>query len=189
MDLIRCFVAIEIQNELKTKIDDYILTLKQIAPKIKWINAKNLHLTLKFLGEIPQELLSQVQSELSAVSNVVNPFEMSVSSAGFFPNQLKPRVVWLGLQNDSNNSIFKLHEWIDERLEPLGFEREKRRFSPHLTLGRIKVPGDYQDLSEYINQNKFHSTRINVSRVVLMKSVLKPMGPKYTQIKSYLFEV
>ena len=61
MDLIRCFVAIEIQNELKTKIDDYILTLKQIAPKIKWINAKNLHLTLKFLGEIPQELLTQVQ--------------------------------------------------------------------------------------------------------------------------------
>ena len=189
MELTRCFVAIEISNDLKIKIDDFILSLKQFAPKIKWVKANSLHITLKFLGEISQDLLTQVQNELFAVSNVVNPFEMSISGAGFFPNQNKPRVVWLGLVNENNNSIFKLHEWIDKRLESLGFEREKRRFSPHLTLGRIKFPDNFHDLSEYINQNKFHSSRFNVTQVVLMKSVLNPIGAEYSQIKSYPFEV
>ena len=188
MDLIRCFVAIEIPDELKSKIDDYVFSLKQFAPKIKWIKAKSLHITLKFLSEIPQNLLQQVQNELSTVSNIVNPFEMSIRGAGFFPNQNKPRIVWLGLQNDNNNSIFKLHEWIDIKLEPLGFEREKRRFSPHLTMGRIKFQDNYHDLSEYINQNEFHSSAFNVSQIVLMKSVLRPAGAEYSQIKTYLLE-
>jgi RNA 2',3'-cyclic 3'-phosphodiesterase len=188
MDLIRCFVAIEIPDELKSKIDDYIFSLKQFAPKIKWIKANNLHITLKFLREVPQNLLQKVQSELSAVSNIVNPFTMSIRGAGFFPNQNKPRVVRLGLQNDKKNSIFKLHEWIDKKLDPLGFEREKRRFSPHLTLGRIKFPDNYHDLSEYINQNEFRSSSFNVSQIVLIKSVLRPTGAEYSQIKTYPFE-
>jgi len=189
MELIRSFVAIELPNDIKSKIDDYIFELKQIAPKIKWIKAKNLHITLKFLGEIPQDLLNKVQNELLSISKVVSPFDLYVSDAGFFPNPFKPRVVWLGLQNESNNSIFKLHEWIDKKLEPLGFEREKRRFSPHLTLGRIKLAGNYQELTEYINQNEFHSSNFNISQVVLMKSVLKPAGAEYSRIKSYPFEV
>ena len=185
MQLNRCFVAVEIPDELKILIDEYISSLKKISPDIKWIKAKNLHVTIKFLGEIPQGLLSKVQSELSGISNVVKPFEMSVGDAGFFPNQFKPRVIWLGMQNDNNNSLFKLHKWIDEKLEPLGFEREKRRFSPHLTLGRIKLPANHQSLTEYINQHKFQIYKINVSDVVLMKSILKPGGVEYSKIKDY----
>ncbi|MCK5033495.1 MAG: RNA 2',3'-cyclic phosphodiesterase [Calditrichia bacterium] len=188
MELSRCFVAIEISDELKTIIDNYIISLKQIAPEIKWIKAKNLHLTIKFLGEIPPDLLLKVQEELSGISNVVNPFKMSISDVGFFPNQFKPRVVWLGLQNDKNNSIFKLHEWIEEKLEPLGFEREKRRFSPHLTLGRIKFTGKYQDLTEYINQHKFQSYNFKILEVVLMRSLLKQSGAVYSQLKTYSLE-
>ena len=189
MELIRCFVAIEIPEELKNKIDDYISSLKQIAPEIKWIKAKNLHITLKFLGEIQQELLFQVQDELSAIPKVVNPFKISISEVGFFPNQFKPRVVWLGLHNDNNNSIFKLHEWIDKKLESLGFEREKRRFSPHLTLGRIKLASNYQQLVEYINQHKFQSYSFNIPEVVIMKSMLKPTGAVYSQLKTFSLEV
>jgi len=189
MDLIRCFVAIEIPDDLKSKIDQYIYSLKQIAPKIKWIKARNLHITLKFLGEIPQNLVQQVQNELLGITKIVNPFNMSIQDSGFFPNQNKPRVVWLGMQNNGNNSIFKIHEWIDNRLEPLGFDKEKRRFSPHLTLGRIKFPGNYSELAEYISQNEFQSFDFKVNEVVLMKSVLKPSGAEYLKIKSYPFEV
>jgi len=189
MDLIRCFVAIEIPDDLKIRIDDYIFSLKQISPKIKWIKAKNLHITLKFLGEIPEKTLIQLQNKLSTVSEVTEPFEMSVQGAGFFPNKNKPRVVWLGLQNDNNNSIFKLHEWIDKKIESLGFEREKRRFSPHLTLGRIKFPDNHSELAEYINQNEFQSSVFKVNEVVLIKSVLRPTGAEYSQIKNYPFEV
>lgn len=187
MDLIRCFVAVELPYELRLKIDDYIISLKKIAPKIKWIKAKNLHITLKFLGEIPQSSLQKVQNEMSAVTNVVNPFEMSIQGAGFFPVQNKPRVVWLGLGNE-NNSIFKLHEWIDKKLEPLGFEREKRRFSPHLTLGRIKFSDNFRHLSEYIHQNEFASSKFIVNQILLMKSELKPTGAEYSQIINYSLE-
>ena len=185
MEVIRCFVATEIPNELKTKIEEYILSLRKISHDIKWIRAKNLHITLKFLGEIPQELLLKVQSELSGISNIVKPFKLSIGDVGFFPNQYKPRVIWLGRQNDVNNSLFKIHEWIDENLEPLGFEREKRRFSPHLTLGRIKSPGDYKHLKEYFNKYKFQTYNFKISDVVLMKSVLKPSGAEYSKLKVY----
>ena len=89
MDLIRCFLAIEIPEDLKSKIDDYIFELKKISPKVKWIKALNLHITLKFLGEIHKELLQQVQNELSDISNIVTQFEMSIRRAGFFPNPKK----------------------------------------------------------------------------------------------------
>jgi 2'-5' RNA ligase len=185
MEKIRCFIAIEIPDELKAKIEDYIQELKPIAPKIKWINAKNLHITLKFLGELNQGLLLKVQNELSGISSVVNPFEMYINGAGFFPNHFKPRVVWLGLQNNEDNSINKLHEWMDQKLEALGFKTEKRRFSPHLTLGRIKQVSNYQELNEYINLHKFHSSVFNITRIVLMKSVLRSTGAEYSQLTSY----
>ena len=188
MDLIRCFIAIEIPDELKARIEKYISSLKQISPKIKWIKSTNLHITLKFLGEIQQDLLKQVQNELHDVTKIVNPFSMSVKNTGFFPNQFKPKVVWLGLQNDTKNSVFKLHEWIDNKLEPIGFKREKRRFSPHLTIGRIKFPDNIQELTKYINQYEFESCQFNVDQVVLMKSELKPFGAIYSKIKIYNFE-
>ena len=186
MDKIRCFIATELPLELKLKIDTYIDSLRNISPQIKWIKAKNLHITLKFLGEIPYELIEKIHNELSDVSTIVNPFEMSVRGTGFFPNQNKPRVIWLGLQNDSKNSIFKLHEWIDKKLQALGFEREKRRFSPHLTLGRIKFPDNIQKLSEFINKNEFKSEFFKVDQIILMRSELKPTGAEYSQIKNYM---
>ena len=188
MDLIRCFVAIEIPDYLKSKIDQYTNSLKQVAPKIKWIKARNLHITLKFLGEIPHTMVQQVQNELFGITKIVQSFEMSIQGAGFFPNQYKPRVIWLGIQNDENHSIFKLHEWVDKKLEPLGFVREKRRFSPHLTLGRIKFPGNYSELADFINQNEFQPSVFKINEVVLMKSVLKPTGAEYSKIISYSFE-
>jgi RNA 2',3'-cyclic 3'-phosphodiesterase len=185
VELIRCFVAVEIPDELKILIDEYISSLRKISPDIKWIKANNLHITLKFLGEIPKDLLSKIQKELLGISNVVKPFAMSIGDAGFFPNQFKPRVIWLGMQNDNNNSLFKIHKWIDEKLENLGFEKEKRRFSPHLTLGRIKVAGNFKLLTEYINHYKFHKYKFNVSDVILMKSLLKPSGAEYSKINVY----
>lgn len=189
MDLIRCFVAVEIPGNLKQKIDQYIISLKQISPKIKWVKAKNLHITLKFLGEIQVDLLNKVKHELSGISKIVKPFQMSLHGSGFFPNQNNPRIVWLGLQSDNDNLIFKLHEWIDKKLETLGFNREKRRFSPHLTTGRIKIQDNIPELANYINQNKFQSSAFNVDQIVLMKSELKPSGAEYSKLETYSFEV
>jgi len=184
---IRCFAAIEIPNDIKQEIDLYVQNLKEIAPEIKWVKARSLHITIKFLGEIEPDLCDSVKTSLDGISDVASSFKIKISDSGAFPNYNRPRVVWLGLSPSPGDALFNIFKWIDNNLSDLGFEKEKRKFSPHLTIGRIKYPGNFSSLFDYMNNNKIGEYEFNVSQVVLMQSQLHPTGAKYTPLKIYPF--
>jgi len=184
-NLIRCFVAISLPQEILDQIGLYLQELKEISPRVRWVKPTAIHITLKFLAEQSQKVVNSVEKELTGLGEICPPFDLSVVGAGCFPNRNRPRVFWLGLEHDTKNSLFKLHEWIDKHLEPLGFEREKRRFSPHLTLGRVKEPSDHQNIFDHFAKYPFPISKFTVQEVVFMQSELRPEGARYTPIRTF----
>jgi 2'-5' RNA ligase len=182
---IRCFIAIEIPREIKTSIEEYLIQLRKMSPAIRWVNAANIHITLKFLGEIKQDLLNNVKSSLKSITEVIQPFEIKMGGSGAFPNQKRPRVIWLGLKSQEYNKLLGIYEWIENKLVLLGFEKEQRRFTPHLTVGRIKFPQNLTDLFHYMEQYPFPEKQFIVKEIVLMQSLLKPSGAEYHIIDKY----
>ena len=187
-NLTRCFIAISLPREILDQIGLYLQELKEISPRVRWVKPAAIHITLKFLAEQSEEVVKVVETELTGLGEVSPPFELSVVGTGCFPNKNRPRVFWLGLEHDARNSLFKVHEWIDRHLEPLGFEREKRRFSPHLTLGRVKEPSDHQNIYDHFVQNPYPPSKFTVQEVVFMRSELRPDGAKYTAIGKYFLK-
>ena len=149
------------------------------------MRAKGIHLTIKFLGEQSPSTVLHIQNSLTKMSGIVHPFHLKISGTGCFPNPRRPRVFWLGLEHDHANSLVKIHNWIEHRLEPLGFPREKRRFSPHLTLGRVKIQADYREVFEFFDNSPFPVIPFDVSEVNLMRFQLLPQGASYSVIESY----
>jgi 2'-5' RNA ligase len=183
--LIRCFVAVKVPATVLSAIEQYIQALKQIEPDIHWVRANSIHITLKFLGEIKPELVRQVEEILEPLAHLYKSFSIKVKGTGCFPNKSKPRVFWLGLEQDSGNSLTEIHAWIDDNLKPLGFSVEERDFSAHLTLGRVKKPQNFTDLFSYLEKTPFTEQVFEVDKIVLMRSELKPSGAEYSEIKSY----
>jgi 2'-5' RNA ligase len=119
------------------------------------------------------------------LSQLYKSFSIKVKGTGCFPSKSKPRVFWLGLEQDSGNSLNEIHSWIDDNLKPLGFSTEERDFSPHLTLGRVKKLQNFSDLFAFMEKTPFIEQVISVDRIVLMRSELKPSGAEYSELKSY----
>jgi 2'-5' RNA ligase len=184
-DLIRCFIAATIPKTVLLEIEKYSQDLKRIAPDVRWVKAKGIHLTLKFLGEINATLLAQVRESLLSIKEIVNPFPVNIQGAGCFPTRKRPRVFWLGLEQDKSNSLTIAQQWIEDRLYGLGFEKEKRPFSPHLTLGRVKKPQDFTHLFKYLDKHPFEKVSFTIEDIVLMQSILKPSGAEYVTVQVY----
>jgi 2'-5' RNA ligase len=184
--LIRCFVAVKMPATVLNAIEKYMKALSKIEADIHWVKINSMHVTLKFLGEIKPELVRQIEEILLPLTNLYKPFNIKVKGTGCFPNRSKPRVFWLGLEQDATNSLSEIHAWIEDNLKPLGFNVEEGRdFSPHLTLGRAKKPQKFTDLLNYMDKNPFGGQEFDVDRIILMRSELKPSGAEYTEIKSY----
>jgi 2'-5' RNA ligase len=184
-ELLRAFIAIELPDQLKREIDEYTRKLKQTAPDIRWVKSNALHITMKFLGEQPALRIDAAAATLLAESRQDDPFRLTVSEFGAFPNTKRPRVFWLGVQSEPVDPLYKLQNRIEEVLQPLGFEKEERRFSPHLTLARVKFPGDFTRLWDYVRENPFPVFAFSVHEMVLMRSILKPSGAEYHVIQKY----
>jgi 2'-5' RNA ligase len=184
---IRCFIAIQIPDKIQSGISSYINNLRKISSDVRWVKVENIHLTLKFLGEINPNRADLVREILSPMSNNFPPFNLSVSGTGCFPNKKRPRVFWIGMEQGKENPLFSIHQWIENQLVNLDFEKEKRRFSPHLTLGRVRAKHtvDFSDLFRFMDDNPFPSSQFHVQDVVFMQSILKPSGAEYRVLESY----
>jgi len=135
---IRCFIALELSEELKTQICNIQKSFSKLAHGyVKWVAPQSVHLTLKFLGDIQVQTIDRIVSVLSGVAAKTTPFSLGTTNLGVFPNFNRPAVLWIGIDGDIR-SLLSLHAGIDTQLEPLGFHKEKRVFSPHLTLARLK---------------------------------------------------
>jgi 2'-5' RNA ligase len=186
MPVIRAFIAIELPLEIHQRLDQVISQLKQRLgdSAIRWVPAENIHLTLKFLGDVSEANLEMLKKILQTESSGCPNFEISVGGLGAYPNAHNPRVIWVGVEapSDLNN----LQRAIETATERLGYTKEERPFSPHLTLGRVSrnaTPRDAHLIGEVLETNKVGFLgAAHIDTVHLFKSDLKPTGSVYTKM-------
>lgn len=177
----RCFLCIEIKkSEIIRKILQFQEVLKPIDARIKFVETENLHFTLKFLGNIDPSLIDEIFSVMKKVS--FSAFPISLINVGSFPAS-RPRVIWVGI-SEGRDELASITTFLNENLKDLGFKPEKRKFSPHLTIGRIKFVRDRKSLIQTLQ--KWHNHlfgEMNVNAFQLKKSDLTPSGPIYNTLK------
>jgi len=177
---LRTFVAVEITSANRGRAGELIAGLRAAAAEVKWVDVQNLHLTLKFLGEVPSREISRVCEAVQRGAAEVEPFECELCGAGAFPNASRPRTLWLGT-GAGEQEMVALHEHIETALAKLGYRREHRRFRPHLTIGRVRRGGPaVAELGELLKARaEFGAGRLSVRQVVVFSSELTPRGPVY----------
>lgn len=183
--MVRLFVALLFPEEIKNRLGELIADLKTRADNVKWVESKNIHLTLKFIGEVPEKKVQPITDAVAAVMTGKKKFEGRVAKCGGFPNLRRPRVLWVGL--DGADPAALIAKELNHKLIPIGIKSEKRGLSPHLTLGRIRRPGDFSELAAYMESLNFDAGSVILDRVALVRSTLTPGGPIYENLK--LFEL
>ncbi len=182
----RCFIAISLPEELKAKISGIQEKLKAAGANVSWTRPEGMHLTLKFFGEIEDKRIPKIEKALDLAVDCISTFTLSVSGMGIFPDVRRPRVVWIGLKEEGNNLV-RLHKGVEEELKKIGFPSEDRRFTPHITLGRVRSNKNMDKLLKLIEEEKSSELgSFNVSEVHLIKSELKPSGAVYTELYSVI---
>ena len=182
MHSMRGFVAIELPDGVKREIGEVQEQLKRSGARAAWTRPEGIHLTLKFLGEVPESGAVEVLSALRDAAKGTASFTVAVTGAGGFPSERAPRVIWLGVEG-ATDQLAALQAAVDSAMAGLGFAREDRKFSPHLTLARVKYPrprDDWQQVIESIRDVRL--AEFPVKHISLMKSELRPTGAVYTEV-------
>lgn len=184
---IRSFIAIEISDDVRRALDNFIRELKSGGNNVKWVRVEGIHLTLKFLGNIPGSMISEIKDAMERAIDKEEPFDIQVEGSGAFPNLRKPRVFWAGIKEETGR-LADLAQRLQDELKSLGFEPENRAFRPHLTVGRVrqgeKAAGAAGKISE-MKDKSFGTFRAD--KLILFKSDLKPGGAVYTRMEEIPF--
>jgi 2'-5' RNA ligase len=154
--------------------------LRPLMNDVAWVAPDNVHLTLKFLGAVDAEQLGALAKTLTSAVSTCAPFQLGLGRLGAYPSPGRPRVLWAGIDAGAAPAAL-LAARIDEALETLGFKRETRAFSPHITLGRVRQPHAQPRLGEAMAATRIIGT-VDVTRVSLMRSELSPRGARYTEL-------
>jgi RNA 2',3'-cyclic 3'-phosphodiesterase len=180
---VRLFVALHISQDIRGAITNLVCELKSLDASWKWTRTENLHVTLRFLGEVSPDKLQTVKETLRGVPAEF-PFPLGFASLGFFPNKRRPRVLWVGL--DAQPALAKLAHAIEESLAAVGIPREEREFNPHLTLARGKDGIISPKLNEQIARHEKSSFgEMTATSFHLIESKLKSTGAEYTTLESF----
>jgi 2'-5' RNA ligase len=179
---LRCFIAIEIPDSIRGEIGNLIETLRKYSVDVKWVDHNNIHLTLKFLGKTPEDLIPGINDSLQKVALSYEPLYIKICSTGLFPNKKYPRVIWVGIED--SEVLERLQKDIDISMASLGFQREERAFHPHLTVGRVRSQkGMAEMIDELENFKEKDFGIITVSMIKLMLSELRPTGAQYSCLR------
>ncbi len=176
---LRAFIAVDF--EARPALLGFLRELTSCGARLRVVPPENLHITLKFLGNTEEGMVQHVVDALEQSTEGVSAFTVSLTGTGAFPNQKSPRVVWVGVRD--GDPLVTVARRLEERLQGLGFPREKRRFSPHLTVARVKGRQGKEDLSRVMSEyrdTEFGSQ--DVEAVVLKKSELRPTGAVYSEV-------
>ncbi len=180
----RCFVAIRFPEQINRDVEREIRQLAATDAAVRWVRTENLHVTLKFLGDVNEDLLGDVHVALSRVARP--SMSLSVRGLGWFPPAGRPRVVWAGIEGDVE-SLVALAGDIERQVAALGFPAERRRFQTHLTLGRVKGPHklDALMLEAERRRGRLATSAVVVDAFGLYQSELGGGGPRYQRIRTY----
>jgi len=182
-DIMRTFFCLELPEVVRNEARSVGSSIDSPA-YVKWVSGDNLHITLKFLGDIDGGRVEEIRERAEGTAGRAESFEMKLDKLGGFPNLGFPKVIWLG-SNSSPDEIFKLHRDLDESLFGLGFEKEDRDYVPHVTLGRTKDDDDgkIEQLGQRLREMNFdRSWTVPIEKLTLMQSELRSDGPVYTPL-------
>ena len=175
----RSFIAIEIPGDLKESLIRIQERFRKTGERVSWVKPGGMHITLKFLGDIEEESISQIGEEIGHVCSNRDPIKVKLCGAGVFPNMKQPRILWIGIREGAKE-IQQVFEALDPRLSEIGFPRDKRPFRPHVTLGRIKHLRDRQGFAVIVKENQDSEVgTMTAKSIQLMESRLRPEGALY----------
>ena len=180
-DLVRTFICIEIPQSIKNRLDDLRQTFQPIGADVSWVRASNIHLTLKFLGDVPHSRIEAIRSGVSKACHEVEPFELTVSGTGGFPSLRNARVLWIGLPQ-LPDSLRQMQKNIEDYLMQAGFPGDSRPFSLHLTVARVRSPRNLLPLTDAFSRQGFAPETFQARQVIIMQSRLNPGGSVYTPL-------
>jgi 2'-5' RNA ligase len=180
MARIRTFIGIALDKAIRDRTVALQETLGRTGTEVKWVEPENLHVTMLFLGEVDEREIPKVCGIVAEVSQQHSSFLMSVESAGCFPNPRRPRILWVGIAEGSQ-PLCAIHDALEIPLQELGYRREERKYTPHITLGRVKSDRSTDKLSAALAQHAgWKGGELWVRELHVMSSQLTPQGPVYT---------
>jgi 2'-5' RNA ligase len=184
--LLRVFCAIELPDELRSRVAERVRRLRSEFPDVRasWEKPEKLHVTLKFLGDIEPERVEALSGAAARAVERVEPFELIIDEPGSFPPHGQPRVLWLGIVDATGRLAF-MQSALEEECAAVGFPRESRPFKPHLTLARVRSPHGASELAAAHRETPFEPQSFKVSELVLMRSELAPGGSRYTPLSRH----
>lgn len=181
----RLFVALDLSDSVRAAISAFCENLRQAYPEARWARPEGIHVTLKFIGEVKEDRLEPIQAALGKVFTPA-PIEMDFRGTGFFPNERRPRVFWIGIHATPN--LAQIASEIESQLEPLGIAHETREFSPHLTLARFDDIRSIDKLLAALREsNSQEFGAVKTSEMHLFQSKLGHGGAQYTRLKTFRF--
>lgn len=191
METIRSFIALELPGDVKETI---ALIIKRLRPAqhryVKWVSPEGTHLTVKFLGNIFPSQIAQIMDIMSTAAAKVPPLELRLGGLGMFPNEHRPRVIWVALEGNTE-PLAAMQREIELALAPLGFAPENRAFTPHLTLGRVRdnaSPDERKEIAGVVKDKKIdYESTFTLRELSLIKSTLTPTGAIYNRLDSAPF--
>jgi RNA 2',3'-cyclic 3'-phosphodiesterase len=182
---IRCFIAINLPSEWKGRLAELETRLKEARADVSWVKPENVHLTLKFLGGVEETRIPLVKKALQKGLQGQKPLTLSLAGLGVFPNPRYPRVVWVGMEGDTER-LQKLQGIVEQAMAELGFPREARSFSPHITLGRMRSQQNAISLMDLLRRlGDYRLDSVEAKSVELMRSQLHPEGAVYTVLERF----
>jgi len=178
-ETIRAFIAIELNKDIQDGLAKIQAELRSGRADVKWVKPQNMHLTLKFLGNIEIDLIVKIKNILEDLTINHKSFPSDLSEIGAFPKIKTPRVIWVGMQK-GKDQVGLIVEELETKLAEIGILKEERKFHPHLTLGRLRSPHNRSKLVELLEKNKaIPPLNFTVDKIILFKSTLTGQGPIY----------
>lgn len=185
MDTYRCFIAVDLPEQVKDILAEIRQRFKAWPAKVKWVERRNLHLTLKFLGDVTDPQISSIKAALARICSGRRKFEVFARGFGAFPTVRSPKVIWAGV-HDPAGELKQFWSAIEDDAGKLGFPAEARPFSPHLTLGRVKDLRPAPGFIDILRELKPVDAVIPVTEVRLMQSLLSGHGPAYSSLGNFM---
>jgi len=184
MATVRTFIAIVLDNSLHPTMSRIIEKLSSSNAKVKWVEPENVHLTLKFLGNVEEERLPEVFEACERAVKDMRAIDLEMKALGCFPDVKSPRIVWLGIERGAEG-VRKLQERVESELRAVGFPKEEKTFKAHLTIGRVKGKQGLSRLCRLLEEEKnFFVGSMRCEKISVMKSKTLPAGPVYSELKA-----
>ncbi len=185
----RLFIALDLPPEVKERLTQVQKKLRRHdRDTVRWVRPEGMHLTLRFLGEVPEGEVPPLASALARVAAAGRPFHLEARGFGVFPHLARPRVLWVGVGGDVE-VLGALQREVERAVRALGYAAERRRYTPHLTLGRVRRQAELVDLLAFARELEKVQVpllgRWQVTELLLMESELHPEGARYTRLQAW----